>query len=194
MPPAIALSFGAGIVGLALLGKNAAPEPPASVAPAEPEPEETDEVEAPEVTADAAALDPADEVEAMGPSMAEGYDRLPDGSPLPELPKGAPSRVKFGVVLFEYEGSQAAPGQKAPRSRTKERARELAMEALAIAKSDFSKAVEKGDPGSTSNAGFVPRGVLEPSVEYALFTLEKGTVHADPIETPRGFWIVRRIQ
>ena len=75
-----------------------------------------------------------------------------------------------------------------------ERARELALEALAIAKSDFSKAVEKGDPGSTANAGFVPRGVLEPSVEYALFTLEKGTVHAEPIETPRGFWIVRRIQ
>ena len=193
MPPAIALSFGAGIVGLALLGKSAAPESPASVAPAEAEPQEA-EIDVPEETPAPPDAEPVDVLEPSSVPTVEGYDRLPDGSPLPELPKGAPSRVKFGVVLFEYEGAQAAPGQKAPRSRTKERARELDLEALAIAKSDFSKAVEKGDPGSTANAGFVPRGVLEPSVEYALFTLEKGTVHAEPIETPRGFWIVRRIQ
>lgn len=194
MPPVIALSFGAGIVGLALLGKSAAPESPASVAPAEAEPEEETKVDLPEETMAPPDSDPVNAFEPTNPPATEGYDRLPDGSPLPELPKGAPTRVRFGVVLFEYEGAQAAPGQKATRSRTKERARELALEALSIATGDFAKAVEKGDPGSTANAGFVPRGVLEPSVEYALFTLEKGTVHLEPIETPRGYWIVRRIQ
>jgi hypothetical protein len=37
------------------------------------------------------------------------------------------------------------------------------------------------------------RGILEPAVEYLLFTLPKGTVYAEPIDTPRGYWIVRRI-
>jgi parvulin-like peptidyl-prolyl isomerase len=43
------------------------------------------------------------------------------------------------------------------------------------------------------DAGTIPRGVLEPTVEYALFTLKPGDV-SDPIDTPRGFWIVRRIE
>jgi parvulin-like peptidyl-prolyl isomerase len=43
------------------------------------------------------------------------------------------------------------------------------------------------------DAGRIPRGVLEPAAEYALFTLSPGAV-SDPVETPRGFWIVKRIE
>jgi hypothetical protein len=38
----------------------------------------------------------------------------------------------------------------------------------------------------------MPRGVLEPGVEYVLFTLKKGEVYGEPIDTPRGYWILRR--
>jgi hypothetical protein len=34
--------------------------------------------------------------------------------------------------------------------------------------------------------------VLEPVVEYLLFTLPKGEVYPEPIDTPRGYWIIRR--
>lgn len=194
MPPAIAVSFGAAIVGLALLGKKTDTESPGSVAPAAPETVEAESAEAEQPEPESEGSPVAEALAAPPAPPQEGYDRLPDGSPVPELPKGAPQSVKFGVILFEYEGAQAAPGQGAPRSRSKAAARDLAQETLALAKTDFAQAVEKGDRGSTANAGTIPRGVLEPNVEYVLFTLDKGSVYAEPVETPRGFWIVRRIQ
>ena len=51
-----------------------------------------------------------------------------------------------------------------------------------------------GDPGSMANAGSMRRGILEPNVEHALFTLEKGAVFSEPVETPRGYWVMRRIR
>jgi hypothetical protein len=107
---------------------------------------------------------------------------------LPELPPGAPKSVGFGVVLVTYAGVQFAP----ERPRSKQQAKELAEQLIELAKKDFSGAVKKGDRGSTADAGHIPRGVLEPVVEHALFSLEKGAVHDQPLDTPRGFWIVRR--
>jgi parvulin-like peptidyl-prolyl isomerase len=60
------------------------------------------------------------------------------------------------------------------------------------AKLDFAAAVTKGDRGSTTDAGHVPLGVLEPAAEYLLFTLPKGEVLSEPVDTPRGYWILRR--
>jgi hypothetical protein len=34
--------------------------------------------------------------------------------------------------------------------------------------------------------------VLEPPIEYLLFTLEKGAMHPEPVDTPRGYWLIRR--
>lgn len=193
-PPVIALTFGAAIVGFALFGRNtygkdAAPQAPVVLAEPEspPLPEPARETEE-------AAPEPAEVAPSTPP--APGYDTLPDGTPVPELPKGTPASVRFGVILFEYEGAQGAPGQSSSssRPRSKEAARALARQTLELARTDFAKAVEKGDRGSAANAGSIPRGVLEPSVEYLLFTLEKGTIHPEPIDTPRGYWIVRRIQ
>jgi parvulin-like peptidyl-prolyl isomerase len=120
---------------------------------------------------------------------ATGWDTLPDGRHVPELPASAPSTVSFGVVLFTYAGAQAAPDS----ARTKEAAKQRAESAIEEAKRDFKAAVAKGDRGSTADAGRIPRGVLEPAVEYVLFTLEKGAVHSEPVDTPRGYWVVRRI-
>lgn len=119
---------------------------------------------------------------------SEAFDTLPDGRKVPQLPASAPKRVGFGVVVVAYQGAQAAPQE----ARTKAEAKRRAESLLADAKLDFAAAVAKGDRGSTSDAGHVPRDVLEPAVEYLLFTLQKGDVSADPIDTPRGYWIVRR--
>jgi hypothetical protein len=113
---------------------------------------------------------------------------LPDGRQIPELPADAPKAVNFGVVLLTYRGAETAPSD----ARTKEAALAKAKELLPAARENFGEAVKKGDRGSTAQAGSMPRGVLEPGIEYVLFTLKKGEVYGEPIDTPRGYWILRR--
>jgi hypothetical protein len=120
--------------------------------------------------------------------FTEGFETFPDGGKVPELPSSAPAQVSFGVVQFAYQGAQFA----AADARTKEQARQKAEATLELAKHDFAAAVSKGDRGSTSDAGRIPRGVLEPPIEYVLFMLDKGTVSATIVDTPRGYWILRR--
>jgi len=91
-------------------------------------------------------------------------------------------------VQFTYQGAQFAGSD----ARSKEQARQKAEVTLDLAKHDFAAAVGKGDRGSTADAGRIPRGVLEPPIEYVLFTLDKRTVYPTVIDTPRGYWIVRR--
>lgn len=116
------------------------------------------------------------------------YNVLPDGRPVPALPATAPKTCGFGAVLLTFEGVQLAPRN----ARSKAEALNLAKRLIPEAEQNFAEAVKKGDPGSLVDAGTIARGVLERSVEYQLFTLEKGKVHPEPIETPRGFWILRR--
>jgi PPIC-type PPIASE domain len=114
--------------------------------------------------------------------------RMADGTLVPPLPEKAPRTVHFGVVLVSYSGAQGAPAT----ARGKEAAIELVQKLAAEAKTDFHLAVSHGDAGSSDDVGRVPRGVLELAPEYALFTLPAGGV-SDPVETPRGFWIVKRL-
>ena len=132
---------------------------------------------------DGGAPDDAGEI-----AFTEGFETFPDGGKVPELPDSAPQELSFGVIQFAYQGAQFAGSE----SRPKEAARAKANEVLELAKHDFVAAVAKGDRGSTSDAGRIPRGVLEPPIEYVLFMLNKGTVNPVVIDTPRGFWIVRR--
>jgi hypothetical protein len=121
-------------------------------------------------------------------SVTEGFENFPDGGKVPELPASAPTRIGFGAVVFAYRGAQNAPGD----ARSKEDAKKKAAETIELAQKDFAAAVAKGDKGSTTDAGHIPRGVIEPPIEYVLFMLEKGKVHPEPIDTPRGYWVVRR--
>ncbi len=116
---------------------------------------------------------------------------MPSGSEaLPPLPASAPNDVVFGVILITFEGVQGAPN----KARSKSAAQELARRLLPMAQGNFEEAAKQGDPGSTANAGSIRRGILEPALEYALFTLEKGSVYPEAVETPRGYWIMRRIR
>ena len=105
------------------------------------------------------------------------------------LPTGSPKMVRFGVILIQYRGAQAAPAS----SRSKDDALILARSVAEAARADFKSQVARGDPGSMDDAGRIARGYLEPSVEYALFTLTAGSV-SEPVDTPRGYWIVKRIE
>jgi hypothetical protein len=101
----------------------------------------------------------------------------------------APKSVRFGVVLIQYAGAQGAPR----KARSKASALGLAMEVSKLGREDFAAAVAKGDPGSSVNAGRMYRGILEPAAEYAMFKLGKGDV-SEPVDTPRGFWVVKRLE
>jgi hypothetical protein len=142
----------------------------------------------------------AGDVPATAPSedpMGDGHEipqsdagaTLPNGTLAPTLGAEAPKAVVFGVILVTYKGAQGAPTNARPRDKAQEVATQLAGEA----KTDFKAALAKGDKGSLENAGRMPRGMLEPAPEYVLFTLPKDGV-SDPVDTPRGFWIIHRIE
>lgn len=105
------------------------------------------------------------------------------------LPSGAPRAVKIGIVLVQWQGAEGAATSTRPKAEALARARDLAREA----KGDFRRAVTQGDPGSAEDIGRIPRGTLEPRTETVLFSLAPGDV-SDVIETPRGYWIVKRIE
>lgn len=182
---AVGLVF-AGIVGVILFKGRTVPEKRPSALSSASAPAKT---AAPRASA-SSSVSSSIPAEDAGTSGERGFDTLPDGRPVPDLPASAPKAVSFGVILFMYQGSQSAP-KDAP---TKEQALERARAAIADAKKDFGEAVKKGDRGSTADAGRIPRGVLEPAVEYALFSLEKNGVSAEPIDTPRGFWVMKRTE
>lgn len=97
--------------------------------------------------------------------------------------------VVFGAVIVEYRGAQGVPRT----ARSKEEAAAMAKEIATLGKEDFAKAVARGDKGSLENLGTMPRGVFEPLVEYALFSLGVGEV-SEPIDSPRGFYVFKRIE
>lgn len=116
-----------------------------------------------------------------------------DGSPVPMLPMDAPRMVRFGVVLVSYDGAQPSPTATRQATRSKADARALAVKLADTAKQDFHAAVQQGDAGSSDDIGRVKLGILEPAPEYVLFTLPIDGV-GGPVDTPRGYWIVKRLE
>jgi hypothetical protein len=182
MAVGIGLLFVTGIAAIALFTRPKAPEHAQAHSAARPS-----AAIAPKVSA--SAKEPDDDPVALIEDTP-GFRTMPDGGPVPELPANAPKTVRFGVVLFAYKGAQGA----APDAPAKVQALDRARAMMEGAKKDFSDAVKKGDRGSTADAGFIPRGILEAPIEYMLFTLEKGAICAEPVDTPRGFWIVKRLE
>jgi len=145
---------------------------------------------APPVTAKAQVEAPAALPAASAPApVGSALAALLGSGEVPALPDGAPKQVSFGVVLFSYTGTQGAAAQAPSKAVALERA----QAALTQATTDFAVAVKLGDSGSVANAGRISRGILEPSLEYVLFTLKKGEVFPEPLDTPRGYWILRRV-
>jgi hypothetical protein len=120
--------------------------------------------------------------------------KMLDGTPVPALPLSVPRQVRFGVVLVSYAGAQpSAAGGSRPPTRSKASAQALAEKLVQTAEQDFHSAVQQGDGGSSDDIGRVKLGVLEPAPEYVLFTLAVDGV-GGPVDTPRGFWIVKRLE
>lgn len=159
-------------VAPALSGSAAVAQPSSSVA------------EAPGAGAPGAGIDAELDLDETSDAGAT----LPDGRQVPELQK-APKHLTFGVVLISYAGAQGAPRN----ARSKAAAEKLAGELFELSKTDFPAAVKKGDPGSSEDVGKMYRSILEPAPEYVLFSLDPGQV-GGPVDTPRGYWIVRRIK
>jgi hypothetical protein len=124
---------------------------------------------------------------------------MPDGTLVPPLPFDVPRQVRFGVILVTYEGAQPSVAGLAegrpvrPPARSRADARQLATKLASTAEQDFHSAVQQGDAGSSDDVGRVKLGILEPAPEYVLFTARVGAV-AGPVDTPRGYWIVKRLE
>jgi hypothetical protein len=104
------------------------------------------------------------------------------------LPTTAPRTVHIGVVLVTYVGAEGASSN----ARTKAEALVVAQRLHDDAKTDFKKAVKEGDAGSLDDIGRIPRGVLDPRSEVAVFSLAASEI-SEILETPKGFWIVKRL-
>jgi hypothetical protein len=143
-----------------------------------------------DLTLDAAPLSPPELVPVATADTPDADFHLADGTLVPALGRGAPAHVRFGVILVTYEGAEGAP-EKGARHRSE--ALVLATRLVEDAKGDFHGAVARGDNGSSDDVGAVTRGVLEPGSEAVLFALPVGGV-SGVIDTPRGFWIVKRLE
>ncbi|HEY4156535.1 MAG TPA: hypothetical protein VGM29_00500 [Polyangiaceae bacterium] len=183
----IGFGFVAAVVGLTVFshGSHKAARPAASAVPSASH-SSAPSASAPTLDTDGGDAPSPDDAGVV--PVTEGFETFPDGGKVPPLADSRPNQVTFGVVQFSYKGAQFAPAD----ARSKAQALERANATLELAKHDFAAAVGKGDHGSTADAGKIPRGVLEPPIEYLLFMLDKGTVLAEPVDTPRGYWILRR--
>jgi hypothetical protein len=130
----------------------------------------------------------------LEPRIDGGFEpALPEGTSVPPLPMDAPRQVRFGVVLVSYTGAQPSASGGRPAIRSRAEAKELAAKLVVTAQHDFHAAVQQGDPGSSDDVGTVRTAILEPAPEYILFTLPVDSV-GGPIDTPRGYWIVKRLE
>jgi hypothetical protein len=105
------------------------------------------------------------------------------------MPSGGPRSVRLGVVLVQFAGAEGASSS----ARAKPDALKHALELADQAKTDWKGAVKAGDVGSSDDIGRIPRGVLDQHTELVVFSLEKDGI-SEPLETPKGYWIVRRVE
>lgn len=169
------LLVGAAVVALALWMTAKAPRARRVVATSPPAPLAPDGLS---VEANAAQTDA--QAEPPSPPLAG------DGG---GLSADAPRAIRIGVVLVHFAGAEGAPTNARTRVEAAARAERLAE----LARTDFHRAVQEGDPGSQDDVGLISRGILAEATELRLFTLPPGST-SGVIETPRGFWIARRIE
>jgi hypothetical protein len=122
-----------------------------------------------------------------------GTIALAEGMPVPPLPASAPRQVRFGVVLISYAGAEPEASGGRPASRSHADAKVLAERLAAGATRDFHAVVQQGDPGSSDDVGTVKQGILEPAAEFVLFSLPVDGI-GGPVDTPRGYWVVKRLE
>lgn len=182
------LAATAGVVALALtvsLDKPwVSPRPPRDAGAEEASSTASAEAGPPaaETTTSSDAAAPSEDAGALTPLTTSQMDLL-NGS-------DASTRfVRMGVVLVQFSGAQGA----APNARPKTAALELARRLADEAKADFHQAVTHGDPGSADDIGRIGRGILEGPVEGLVFSMAPGQT-SEPVETPRGYWVVKRLQ
>lgn len=136
---------------------------------------------------DAAAIEKPLALDSLGDGgLALTSPILADGGAM--MPTTAPRSVKIGVVLVAFVGAEGAPNS----ARPKPEALKHALSLVETAREDWKAAVKAGDQGSAEDIGRMPRGVLETATEIVVFSLGKGDV-SEPLETPRGYWIVKRL-
>jgi hypothetical protein len=143
----------------------------------------------PEASATATVTEPQVPAIAAKPADLDAGLSLVFSTDAGAMPTDAPRTVKLGVVLVQYLGAEGASSS----ARSKKDALAYAQKLAGDAKTDWTGAVRNGDSGSSEDIGRIPRGVLDPATEVAVFSLAPGEV-SGVLETSRGYWIVKRAE
>ena len=101
--------------------------------------------------------------------------------------------LPFGAAEIRPHALRRRVVGGAPRTRSKDDALALAKKLAEDAKTNFGAAVSRGDSGSDANLGRFPKGTLEANVEAVVFALPPGGI-SEPIDTPRGYWVAKRLE
>src|SRR5688500_6737216 len=154
----VGLTFVLAVALIGVLVRTPSPKPSKAV----PSPRPEAKLKTP---ASAALADPAasaafpDLLAPVIESADVGFDVMPDGSKAPPLPDTAPQTVRFGAILFTYQGAQFA----AENARPKEQARQRALAVVEEAKKDFAAAVADRKSTRLNSSHLV--------ISYAVFCL-----------------------
>lgn len=187
----VAVLLGLGAMAWPGVKRPASPQQPSASASASAAPDSGAPTDGGlELEFDASLALAAAELSEDDPLLAySGWSTWPDGGAVAPLPATAPIAVRFGAVLFPYAGAEFAP----PDAPTRDVALKEAEAVVDVARQDFKQALKLGHGGG-EDLGLMHRGILEPPVEYALFTLKIGAVYPHPVDTPRGYWVIRRVR
>ena len=96
---------------------------------------------------------------------------------------GDPSSFRIGVVIYSFENGK----------RSKAMAKALADKSMQTAGTDFTAAVKAGDQDSDADYGTFSARSFDTELEASIVAIPVGRV-GGPIETPRSYWIVKRIK
>lgn len=119
-------------------------------------------------------------------------------SPITAVPAEAPTRVGAAQILVTYKGATGAPPTVTrSREEAKKRAEE-ALQKILDQKENFEQLVAtySDDPVSRASGGAIgnfERNVMPQAFSDAAFALPVGGI-SGLIETPRGFYIIRRLR
>ncbi|MFO0676420.1 MAG: peptidylprolyl isomerase [Polyangiaceae bacterium] len=181
-------SFALGVLAATLLSVVVVAKTPWEVHPLDLLDASPEAAASPTTVADAATVAPS-----VGVVVVDAGDvappELPDAAERVAVTGSGPRSVRAGVILVAYAGAEGAGST----ARSRDAARALADSLATAARSDFKAAVARGDSGSVEDIGRIPRGVLEKAVESELFALPVGDVSA-VVDTPRGYWIAKRLE
>ena len=119
-----------------------------------------------------------------------------DGTPVPPLPLTRPRQVRFGVVLVSYAGAQpsAAGGSRPADALARPTRCALAAEAPARPRSRTSTPRCSRATAARPTTWVASSWASSSRRPSTCSSRWASTAVGGPVDTPRGYWIVKRLE